>query len=31
LNDLFGQFFTDPSISAAEAQKTFVDIIADAD
>ena len=23
LNDLFGQFFTDPSISAAEAQKTF--------
>lgn len=31
LNDLFGQFFTDPSMSAAEAQKTFVDIIADAE
>ena len=31
INDLFGQFFTDPSMSAADAQKQFVDIIANAD
>ena len=31
VNDLFGQFFTDPSMSAADAQKQFVDIIANAD
>ena len=31
LNDLFTQFFADPSISAADAQAKFVDIIADAE